>query len=109
MEVALDPDWLVDRGVLTTEMIEGKRIEELPYMKLSLKGVVAMRSRELWILGGHHWHIALMKHINNMKVEVKVQKKAIKDTVGSKTIAIFGYFAFVKPAMGLNIQFGRGC
>ena len=79
MDVALNPDWLVDRGVMKTKMIKGRRIEELPCMELSLEGVVAVKTKELWMLGGHHWRIALMKHIDKMKETVKAKKKVIKE------------------------------
>lgn len=85
MDVALDPDWLVDRGIMKTETIEGRRIEELPCMELSPEGVVAVKTKELWMLGGHHRRIALMKHIDKMKETVKAKKKVIEEMSQGKT------------------------
>ncbi len=76
MEVAIDPSWLVDSDSIL-KSVEGLTIDKVPVMKFTPQGEMAIKNNNLWMLGGNHRRVALIKYIQSMKDRVALSKEAI--------------------------------
>jgi hypothetical protein len=77
MDVAIDPKWLVDPSVMLRS-VEGLGIDEVPAIDFNEQGSLAIKGKNLWILGGNHRRIALKSYRDRMKEEIEKMNRAIK-------------------------------
>ncbi len=65
--------------------IEGLTIDEVPLIKFDLNGKLAIKDDNLWILGGNHQRLALIKYIEKLRSNLAKMKHAIKEETKGMT------------------------
>jgi len=85
MDAALDPAWLVDpTTVLST--VEGLKVEEVPVMTFTPEAKLHLKKNKcLWMLGGNHRRLALIKYIEKLQAEAAQTKVGIEKVIGGKS------------------------
>jgi len=84
IDVAVRPSWL-DQSVKMASHVDGEVIQDVPTIMLSAAGVEAIRGGELlWVLGGNHRRLALMKCIANMREELVKNAERVADVKEGK-------------------------
>jgi hypothetical protein len=79
MDVVLDTNWLVEPHTFL-KSVEGCTIDKVPVMKFKESGILAIKESNLWMLGGNHRRLAVIKHIKGLKKK-KVQAEGAINTM----------------------------
>jgi hypothetical protein len=84
MEVAVDPCWLIDSHS-ALKSVDGLTVDKVPVMKFTPQGEIAIKHNNLWMLGGNHRRLALIKYIKSLEEKVALSKEAIVTTKDDNT------------------------
>jgi hypothetical protein len=84
MEIALDPDWL-ENAEQILKSVDGLTIEQVPIIKFNAKGKIAIKEDNLWVLGGNHRRMAVLKYMKIMEAESEKTKQSIAKAKEGKT------------------------
>lgn len=86
IDVAVDPAWIVnieDRWA----SVDGHDIHEVPLIEFNEIGALAIKDKNLWMLGGNHRRLALLKYIDILKDEIAASMEAVAGVTKGMTDA----------------------
>src|ERR1700755_209755 len=83
MDLALDPEWLNTPNSMCPT-VEGLSIHDVPVVKFNQQGKLAIKNKNLWVLGGNHRRLALARYIDNMKDDVERANNLIHKLTAGK-------------------------
>ena len=84
MDITFDPDWLENRDDIL-KSVDGLTIDQVPVLKFSPKGKLAIKGGNLWVLGGNHRRMAVIKYMKKLEAESEKTKELIAKIKDGKT------------------------
>jgi hypothetical protein len=73
MEIVVYRKWLaeLEEGEVEVNVLEGKRLNQVPALRLTPSGQKEASDENLWVMGGNHRRLALGKFLEKMRAELE--------------------------------------
>jgi hypothetical protein len=84
MDAALNPTWLKNRRPYL-QKVDGLGAEDVPLLEPTAEGELAFKKNNLWMLGGNHRRMALIKYLKVLQKELERRTQDIAQAKEGKT------------------------